>query len=149
MLCYEFGRNLDIKGKNLETLYKAAFLHEIGRCDFPEIINIEGVELKVDEIYPLFSKAIVYSLGDKYISDVVAQHLERPDGQGHPCKMTDNIHLFATLIQICDMYDNFRSEGDTHNSATAKIRKHGDFPKKLITSFIKTLLDNEDLELWG
>lgn len=148
MLCYEFGRNLELDAKALEVLYKSAFLHEIGRCDFPEVITIEGHELKLSDIYPLFSKAVVYSIGDKYIADIVAQHLEKVDGTGHPCGIKDEVHLFATIIRICDMYDNFRSEGDNHNTATARIRKEGDFPKKLITSFIKTLLDNEDLELW-
>jgi HD-GYP domain-containing protein (c-di-GMP phosphodiesterase class II) len=149
MLCYEFGRVLEIENKNIEILYKAAFLHEIGKCDFPEVMTIEGKEIKLNDVYPLFSKAVVYSLGDKYISDILAQQLEKVDGTGHPCGIKEDVHLFATIIRICDMYDNYRSSGESHNTAIANIRKEGDFPKKLITSFIKTLLDNEDLELWG
>ena len=151
MMCYAFGKRFDLDGKEREKLYLAGFLHEIGKINFDDEITIEKKKMKLDDIYPLFSKAVVSSLGDYgKISEIVSQHLENIDGSGHPCGLNaEQIHLYATMVHMCDYYDTCRMEGNTHSAATAKLRKLVDvaFPKKMITPFIKMLISGE-VELW-
>ena len=152
MMCYEFSKKFDLDGTDTETLYVAGFLHEVGKCNFNEDIVIDGREIKAEEFYPLFSKAITAMiLDDERIAKIVGQHLENSDGTGHPLGLHDkDIHLFATMVHICDYYDHCRMEGDTHNGATAKLRKQADimFPKKMITPFIKMLVNDDSLDFY-
>jgi HD-GYP domain-containing protein (c-di-GMP phosphodiesterase class II) len=152
MLCYQFGKNLGMDGKDVGNLYKAAFLHEIGKCDFSEEVMIQDKKFKLSEIYPILSKAVVYSLGEEKLAEVILQHLENADGSGNPNGIKEeDIHLFAIVIRICDFYDHCRMEGDTHSLAVSKIRKLTDiaFPKKMITMFIKMIVNDEELNFWN
>ncbi len=151
MMCYEFGKKFDIDSVDRETLYIAGFLHEVGKCNFDKEIKIGKDIVSLDNVYPLFSKAVICNLGDyDRIADIVSQHMENLDGSGYPSGLNvNNIHLYAIMLHLCDFYDSRRMNGDSHNSAIAKIRKQTDimFPKKMITPFIKMLITDE-LDLW-
>ena len=105
--------------------------------------------MKLQDIYPIFSKNIVNSAeGFERVANVVGQHLENLDGTGKPFGLkAEDIHLYSTMVHLCDFYDHCRMNGDSHSLATSKIRKQQDimFPKKMITPFIKMLVTCEDL----
>ena len=153
MMCYEFSKKFDLDGTDRKALYTAGFLHEVGKCGMEqETFNIEGKEVKLEEVYPLFSQAIVNMVIDNQrVAKIVGQHLENSDGSGHPQHLGEkDIHLFATMVHMCDFYDHCRMEGDSHNTATAKLRKCTDimFPKKMITTFIKMLVNDDSLDFY-
>lgn len=149
MMCYEFSKKFDIEKKDRGVLYMAGFLHEIGKFGNQDEINVCGTKVKLQDIYPIFSKNIVNSAeGFERVANVVGQHLENLDGTGKPFGLkAEDIHLYSTMVHLCDFYDHCRMNGDSHSLATSKIRKQQDimFPKKMITPFIKMLVMCEDL----
>ena len=152
MMCYEFAKRFEIDPREREILYWAGFLHEIGKVGWGDIVSIKDAEYGINQLYPYFSKSVLLALDEPRIANIIVQHMEQLDGEGYPQGINANdIHLFATMIRMCDYYDECRTSGDTHSAASAKIRKLTDviFPKKMITPFIKMLVSDEDLDLWS
>lgn len=151
MLCYEFSRRFDIEKSEREVVYWAGFLHEIGKLGFESEVKIKDVIYNIDEIYPLFSKAVVMAINESRLAKIVEQHFENIDGSGFPCGLGANdIHLFATMIRLCDFYDHCRLNGLDHAESVAKIRKLTNiaFPKKMITPFVKMLVEDNDIDFY-
>ena len=150
MLCYSFAKTLDIDTSERGVLYMAGFLHEIGKYQFENTMNINGTDIVLEEIYPLFSKAIIASRGYERLAKIVAQHRENIDGSGKPFGIIgDDIHLYATIVHICDFYDDCRIKDKLdHAHAMSKLRQESDviFPKKLITPFLKMLANDDDMK---
>ena len=59
MMCYEFSKKFDIEKKDRGILYMAGFLHEIGKFGNQDEINVCGTKVKLQDIYPIFSKNII------------------------------------------------------------------------------------------
>lgn len=152
MMCYEFAKRFEIEPREREVVYWAGFFHDLGKIGWDKIINIRDAEYSIEQLYPYFSKSILCAIDEPRIANIVVQHMEQLNGEGYPQGIDANdIHLFATMIRLCDFYDECRMNGDTHSAASAKIRKLTDitFPKKMITPFIKMLVSEEDLDLWS
>ena len=152
MLCYAFSKKFEIELREREVVYFAGFLHEIGKVSFDDEIEINGTIYDINNVYPLFSKSVLVALDEDRLAKIIEQHMENLDGSGSPYRLNvKNIHLFATMLRICDFYDHCRMNGDSHTVAATKMRKQADviFPKKMITPFIKMIVNDEDMDLWS
>ena len=97
----------------------AGFLHDIGKSNFPERLLTKNVETLKGEDYEAYIQHTVdgHHILNKMegVSEGVKlaamQHHERMDGSGFPfgCEGSD-IHEYARIIAIADLYDNITTE---------------------------------------
>ena len=112
------GIGLGLRNEELEKLSQAALLHDIGKCDVPiEIVNKpakltteEFEEMKKHPEYGLKRLRDGRSQGSEEVHAVVKNavysHHENWNGTGYPRGLKgENIHLFARIIHVADVYD--------------------------------------------
>lgn len=103
--------------KDLETLTRAAKLHDIGKIGVPDgILNKPG-KLTQEEYFQIRDHA---AMGHKILSnvdslkkvaEVVRHHHERPDGKGYPDGLKDNeIPRDSAILAIADTFDAMTSD---------------------------------------
>lgn len=112
------NRVLDHKSHDLKELGAGFFLHDLGKVKVNcEIINKPG-KLTPDEMcqmkkhsefgYQVLKKADQLS---EQMGHIVLQHHERVDGKGYPQGLAkDEIHIYARICSIADVYDALTSE---------------------------------------
>ena len=118
IICGVLGRWLKYKSKDLDELILAGLLHDLGKMEIPDsILNKPGkLTPKEMEVMQLHS-----TLGFKFVNLVpnisqqisygILQHHERIDGTGYPMKVKgEQIHPFAKIIAIADVYDAVTSD---------------------------------------
>ena len=140
-----------LRDDELRKLSQAALLHDIGKTCVPiEILNKPGK--LTDEEFAEVKKHPQYGynmLKDNYdVSSVtrnaILSHHENEDGSGYPRNLTsEQIHLFAKIIHIADVYDALTTKRvykDAMNPADALEYLMGNaermFDKELVTIFM-------------
>jgi len=112
------GKWMGLTGQNLRDLIFAGLMHDIGKSQVPvEILNKPGKLLPDEmEIMKLHTTKGYYLLREVpqvplVIMWSVLQHHERMDGSGYPLHLkADNIHQFARIIAVADIYDAMTSD---------------------------------------
>lgn len=151
ILSVVLGVACGLRDDELRKLSQAALLHDIGKTCVPiEILNKPGrlTDEEFDEIkkHPRYGYNM---LKDNYdVSSVtrnaILSHHENEDGSGYPRNLTsENIHLFAKIIHIADVYDALTTKRvykDAMNPADALEYLMGNverlFDKELVATFI-------------
>ena len=126
VMCGVLGKWLGYKGRELKELILSGLLHDVGKIQISlSILNKPGKlteeEMKIMQTHP--------ALGYEMIRDVsglsanvgygILQHHERLDGSGYPFKLKGNqIHKFAKIIAVADIYDAMTSDRVYQNKAT-------------------------------
>jgi len=112
----QIGLAMGFSQEKVETLKKAAQLHDIGKLVIHEnILNKPGKlteeEWRVIREHPVVSEDVLKPiLVDKEILAMVRSHHERYDGSGYPDQIKgDNISIFAQIIAVADAYDAMTS----------------------------------------
>ena len=111
------GVELNLSRTRMEGLAAGALLHDMGKVWIDDsILNKKG-SLTPEEYaeikkHPSFGYEILSN--QKNITEetvtIVAQHHERCDGSGYPYKRAkDDIHPFARLVMVADVYDALTS----------------------------------------
>ena len=146
------GVAIGLRDDELRKLSQAALLHDIGKTCVPiEILNKPG-KLDNDE-WEEMKKHPRYGynmLKDNYdVSSVtrnaILSHHENEDGSGYPRNLTsEQIHLFAKIIHIADVYDALTTKRvykDAMNPADALEYLMANtgrlFDKELVTTFLE------------
>ena len=104
---------LNLAKEEIEEVIQAGLLHDIGKVRIPdEILNKRGklsdAELDIMKNHALQGYFCLENITEisQSIKDAVLSHHERSDGSGYPYGLRDNeIHLFAKIIAIADVYD--------------------------------------------
>lgn len=111
-----------------QDIILAGFLHDIGKTKFPQrlidkqIENLRGDDLDAYIQHTMDGQQILNSSPN--LSDGVKltamQHHECMDGTGFPFNLSgaDNIHLYARIIAVCDLYDNITTEREGARKST-------------------------------
>ena len=103
---------------SMQDLGTGCFLHDLGKCKLPGSLFDKKGKLTVEEMrqtrlhpgygYELLHQAKQFS---SEVKSVVLQHHERADGTGYPLGLKgDQIHYFAHLCSIVDVYDALTSQ---------------------------------------
>ena len=112
------GNALDLSPQELDVLYWAALLHDIGKIAVPEYILLKNGRLSEDEYaeirrHPAYGADLLASVSPSFrpIADVVRAHHERWDGFGYPLGYRgEEIPRLARIIAIVDVFEALTSE---------------------------------------
>ncbi|XOB61489.1 HD-GYP domain-containing protein [Campylobacterota bacterium DY0563] len=107
------GKHLGLKENDIQDLGISALLHDLGKSKIKEsILNKIGTltEYEFNEMkkHPLLGWLLAKRLGitNRNILAGIRNHHEKMDGTGYPDRQKDeDIHLFAKIIGICDVFD--------------------------------------------
>lgn len=152
MLSYALARDLDMYPEDLEIVYMAGLLHEIGKSSILDEFSIANSKLNYNEVYAerlykIVTAGILNCVeGFEKVKDVILQLEENIDGSGYPKGLSgEQLSLNSIIVRISDFYDTHRAQGLTHDQTTKLLRENSDiiFPRKIITPFIKSILKNE------
>ena len=109
--CVKIGKSLNLDEKQLDDLYWAAVMHDIGKIIIPcKILNKKGKlsdsEYKIIQEHSQIGYKIT-SQSDtlKEISEYILYHHERWDGKGYPKGLKgDDIPLLSQIISVADSW---------------------------------------------
>ncbi len=118
ILALVLGVELGLNKNELRDLSIGALLHDLGKVFIPKEILLKKDKLTTDELkvvqqHPI--KGYEYLKGRRDISAlskiIIMQHHERLDGSGYPDKKANkDIHKFAKIVAIADVYDVLTSD---------------------------------------
>ncbi len=147
------GRWLKIQGAQLKNLILAGLLHDIGKLFVPLSVldkpgSLSPREYEVIKRHPHEGYRLVHDeprvAGSVKLG--ILQHHERQDGSGYPNKLAgDDIHPFAKIIAIADIYDAMTSDRAYRRRLTplaALDAIAGQMHDKLDPKVCVTFLDN-------
>ena len=156
MFAVKIGETLGLDKTQLENLYWAALMHDIGKIIIPiNILNKTGKlsdsEFDLIKKHPKIGFEIISKSETlKKIAKYVLFHHERWDGMGYPNKLKGNeIPLLSQIISVADSWHAMTSERpykDKLNKEEAikeLIRNRGtQFSPNIVDTFIKILEKN-------
>jgi putative nucleotidyltransferase with HDIG domain len=106
-----------LRGAWEEMLTLAALLHDVGKMAISPAILDKATPLTEEEwmeitLHPLLGEQALAALQlDHQIRAAILEHHEKWDGSGYPYqKRAEQIHLFARILAVCDVYDAMTSE---------------------------------------
>lgn len=111
-LSVKIARIMSLKEKQIETLRRGAYLHDIGKIGIPlSIIDKPGrltdEEFEIIKEHPVIGARILEPI--EAYADVllmISQHHEKFDGTGYPNGIAgDQISLGARIMAVADVYD--------------------------------------------
>ena len=125
-LCSLLGMWLNMSVKQINLLVYSAILHDCGKIKLnSELLNkpesLTDAEYKEIKKHSVFGYDMVKKLQyiDKSVSYGVLMHHERVDGSGYPLGLKgDEIHPFAKIIAIADVFDAINSDRGYKNKKT-------------------------------
>lgn len=154
----EIGEALGLNKKELDDLYWAATMHDIGKIIVPiEILNKEekltDTEYKIIKDHSKIGYEIV-SKNDslKKVSKYILYHHERWDGRGYPEGLKgDEIPLLSQIISVADSWHAMTSKRSYKDQLTCEeaieelIKNKGtQFAPEVINTFIHVYNSKED-----
>jgi HD-GYP domain-containing protein (c-di-GMP phosphodiesterase class II) len=117
LLCMLIGKWSKFDFQKVKSLVYAGFLHDVGKGRIPiEILNKPGAltkdefeEMKKHSQYGYKIVENIPNLDDGILKGILMHH-ERDDGSGYPYGLKgDQIHEFAKIIAVADIYDAMTS----------------------------------------
>lgn len=113
------AKNYGLSEEQCELLFEASPMHDIGRIGIPDNILLKPGKFNPDEWEIMKTHVTIgYDILKDNDSDllnmaaiIALEHHEKYDGSGYPYgKKGDDIHLFARIIAICDVFDALTSK---------------------------------------
>jgi len=121
---YSLGiaKTMKIAPKRIETLGRAAMIHDIGKIGIPDAIlskpgKLTPRERTVVEQHPLIAVRILENMTflEREIA-MVRHHHEKWNGQGYPHGLSKtSIPLGARIMAVADVFDGLTSDRSYHN----------------------------------
>lgn len=116
-MCTAMGVSMGLPPRDILTLQRAGYLHDIGKVAIPDSILFKRGPLTEEEWRTMRSHA---ERGERICSNVrsltatlplIRHHHERWDGTGYPDRLAgEHIPLLARILQIADIYDALTTE---------------------------------------
>lgn len=112
----QFAKELNLPEKEIQDLYNAALLHDIGKIGIPDSILLKPGKLSIEE-YRIMQEHV--NIGFKTIKSMdffsnlaymIKDHHERFDGTGYPDgKKGDEISISSYILSLADSFDAITS----------------------------------------
>lgn len=117
------GKKLGLQKSELDQLYTAGVLHDIGKIGVPDhILNkpsrLDDEEYEIMKKHPAVGKTILSKVGTlQDILMIIYHHHERIDGKGYPEGLEgDDIPFLARLVSVVDSYEAMTSDRAYRNA---------------------------------
>lgn len=111
------ARRMGLEGRNLQTLRRAALLHDIGKLGVPNTIlekngRLSAVEWESIRLHPYYTHRILERIpGFHEIAFIASSHHERLDGSGYYRNLkAEHLSLPARILAVADVFDALRGE---------------------------------------
>lgn len=110
------GISMGLSESHLRDLGMAGLLHDIGKMLIPiEILNkpdkLTDEEFEVIKKHPEYAVNQLKNLVSNDVLRSIEGHHEKLDGTGYPHNnKADNIHNYAKILAVCDVYDALTSD---------------------------------------
>jgi HAMP domain-containing protein len=156
-LALKLGKALNLNSNSLETLQRAAFLHDIGKIGVPVAVLDKPAKLSDEEFglikrHPDWGVKIIEPINAfKSITPMIAQHHERFDGKGYPAGLAgEQIDRSARILAVADVYDALSSDrpyrkGMTIEAALGIIEKEAgrQFDPEMVKALLKVIAEDQ------
>jgi putative nucleotidyltransferase with HDIG domain len=116
---------LNMSSRQIETIQRAAMLHDIGKIGIPDAIlskpaRLTPRESQVVEQHPVIAVRILSKMSFlKSELRIIKHHHEKWNGQGYPDGLASNsIPLGSRILAVADTLDALTSERPYHNPRT-------------------------------
>ncbi|OMH40677.1 HD domain-containing phosphohydrolase [Desulfurobacterium indicum] len=113
----EIAKNMGLNEQQIEKIYMAALLHDIGKIGIPDSIllkpgKLTKKEFEIIKLHPVLSYELLKDIKPlKPIVDSIKYHHERIDGSGYPDGLKGKeIPLPARIIAVADSFDAMTSD---------------------------------------
>jgi two-component system, cell cycle response regulator len=117
VLARAVGGRMGLAGEDLETLVRAAELHDVGKIAVPDAILQKPAALEpgeraiIERHSEVGERILAVAPAMAPVARLVRSSHERYDGLGYPDRRTtEEIPLGACIIAVCDAYDAMTSE---------------------------------------
>jgi len=117
LLSAEIAREMNFDEEQINEIYWAGLVHDIGKINIPNTILLKSSRLTREEYeeikkHPVWGAEILDTSDDiDIIVQGVLYHHERWDGHGYPAGLsTTDIPLYSRIIAIADAYDAMTSD---------------------------------------
>lgn len=153
----EFSRSiaaeLGISGRKMETIYRAALLHDIGKIGIPDHILLKNDKLTDEEFqimkeHPEIGGKILDNMeGFSEVAFIVRHHHDRFDGNGYPRGLKgEEIPIGARIIALADAFEAMTSDRPYRKAlpvtyAVEELKRMADiqFDPAIVDIFLKIL----------
>ena len=137
-----------VSSSSMRDLGTGCFLHDLGKCKLAGSLFDKKGKLSVEEMrqmrmHPGYGYALLHQAKQlsKESQAIVLQHHERADGKGYPRGLKgDQIHYFAHLCSIVDMYEALTSQRPFKKSLS---------PFEALKIMKKEMVNQDNRELFG
>lgn len=115
--CLAIGEELNLNKEDMDRLYLAAVLHDIGKIGIDDAILRKPAPLNAEEIaqmkkHPFIGSEILNKV--KHLADIITgtfSHHETFDGNGYPLGLKgEEIPLLGRIIAVADTFDAMTSD---------------------------------------
>jgi putative nucleotidyltransferase with HDIG domain len=117
------GRELSLTNDELDKLYLAGIVHDIGKIGIPDqILNkpdtLSGDEFSIMKKHPEVGRNILAQVGSlQDILPIIYHHHERIDGKGYPTGLHgDQIPFLARVVSVVDAFEAMTSDRAYRNA---------------------------------
>lgn len=156
------ARRMNFPEKDLDMLYSACFLHDIGKIGVPG--SVFNKPDRLDEEEMMYIKAHT-SIATRILSPVpdfaemipyIRSHHERMDGKGYPDGLKgEEIPLFSRIMAVADTFDAITSDrpyrtGKSFDVAMKILEevKGSQLDPQIVDVFLKMLREKEITSIW-
>jgi len=109
-LARAIAKEMELPDEQLEAIYLAGTIHDIGKISIPaDILNkpspLNGVEIEIIKSHTQVSHDILKEMNFAWpVAKIVLQHHERMDGSGYPAGLSgDQITIEARILALSDV----------------------------------------------
>ncbi|MBI1311810.1 HD domain-containing protein [bacterium] len=113
----QLGQELGLPEEDLDDIYQAGLLHDIGKIGINDSILLKNGDLNANEFteikrHPLIGYRILKGLGNiQKLLPGVRNHHENYSGTGYPDGLAgEEIPMLARILAVADAYDAMRSD---------------------------------------
>lgn len=111
------AHRMGLDGRNLQTLRRAALLHDIGKLGVPNTIlekssRLSAVEWESIRLHPYYTQRILERIpGFRELAFIASSHHERLDGSGYYRNLkAEHLPLPSRILAVADVFDALHSE---------------------------------------
>lgn len=152
----DFAKYLKLSKDDIENVYIAGLLHDLGKIGIPDAILLKPGKLEKDEFdiiktHSSLSGDIVEKMDDfSYLADIVRHHHENFDGSGYPDGLKgDEIPYLSKILTLADVFDAlttrrvYRKAFTKEEALTFMEKMKNKFDPYLYKEFKKFIADKE------